>query len=52
VCAHLGEVLWVDGKHDESQKIWSDLLKGNPTNETLQGTIKRFAPALLPAAAR
>jgi len=52
VGAHLGEVLWADGKRDEAQKIWSDLLKGNPTNETLQGTIKRFAPALLPAAAR
>ncbi|MEQ1773926.1 MAG: tetratricopeptide repeat protein [Burkholderiales bacterium] len=49
VGAHLGEVLWVDGKRDEAQKIWTDLLKGNPTNETLQGTIKRFAPALLPA---
>jgi tetratricopeptide (TPR) repeat protein len=52
VGAHLGEVLWVDGKRDEAQKIWSDLLKGNPTNETLQGTIKRFAPELLPAAAK
>lgn len=50
VGAHLGEVLWVDGKRDEAQKIWSDLLKGNPANETLQGTVKRFAPSLLPAA--
>jgi len=50
VGAHLGEVLWVDGQRDEAQKVWSDLLKGNPTNETLQGTIKRFAPSLLPAA--
>lgn len=49
VGAHLGEVLWVDGKRDEAQKIWSDLLKTNPTSETLQGTVKRLAPSLLPA---
>jgi tetratricopeptide (TPR) repeat protein len=50
VGAHLGEVLWVDGNRDEARKIWSDLLKVNPTNETLQGTLKRLAPMLLPAA--
>jgi tetratricopeptide (TPR) repeat protein len=52
VGAHLGEVLWADGKRDEALKIWSDLLKGNPANETLQGTVKRLAPSLLPAAAK
>ena len=50
VGAHLGEVLWVDGNRDEARKIWSDLLKTNPANETLQGTLKRLAPLLLPAA--
>ncbi len=52
VGAHLGEVLWADGKRDEAQKIWSDLLKGHPANETLRGTLKRLAPSLLPAAAK
>ena len=47
VGAHLGEVLWADGKRDEAQKIWSDLLKESPANDTLQGTVKRLAPALL-----
>ena len=49
VGAHLGEALWSDGKRDEAQKIWSDLLKESPTNDTLQGTVKRLAPALLPS---
>jgi tetratricopeptide (TPR) repeat protein len=52
VGAHLGEVLWADGSRDEAQKIWADLLRQHPANETLQSTIKRFAPSLLPAAAK
>lgn len=50
VGAHLGEVLWADGKRDEAQKIWSNLLKDNPTSDSLVNTVKRFAPSLLPAA--
>jgi tetratricopeptide (TPR) repeat protein len=49
VGAHLGEVLWADGKRDEAQKIWSNLLKETPVNDTLLGTVKRLAPNLLPA---
>jgi tetratricopeptide (TPR) repeat protein len=49
VGAHLGEALWVDGKRDEARKVWSDFLKENPLNDTLQSTLKRLAPALLPA---
>lgn len=50
VGAHLGEVLWADGKRDEAQKIWAKLLQENPANDTLQNTVKRLAPGLLPAA--
>ncbi len=50
VGAHLGEALWVEGKRDEAQKIWAKLLQETPANDTLQNTVKRFAPALLPAA--
>ena len=49
VGAHLGEVLWADGKRDEAQKIWARFLKDVPLNDTLQATLKRLAPALLPA---
>ena len=48
VGAHLGEVLWADGKRDEAQKIWARFLKEVPLNDTLQATLKRLAPALLP----
>ncbi len=47
VGAHLGEALWVDGKREEAQKIWADMLKLSPENDTLQSTLKRLAPSLL-----
>jgi tetratricopeptide (TPR) repeat protein len=50
VGAHLGEVLWMDGRRDEARKIWSGLLKETPVSDTLRNTVKRFAPDLLPAA--
>ena len=49
VGAHLGEALWADGKREEALKIWSNLLKDGPANDTLQSTVKRLAPSLLPA---
>ncbi len=42
--AHLGEVLWMGGEHDEARRIWNDALKSHPDNETLQKTVKRFVP--------
>ena len=48
VGAHLGEVLWVDGKQDEARKVWADMLKEGPASDTLLNTVKRFAPAMLP----
>jgi tetratricopeptide (TPR) repeat protein len=43
IAAHLGEVLWAQGRQDEARKLWADSLKENASNETLQATIKRFA---------
>jgi len=40
-------VLWILGRRDEAQKIWTDALRVQPKNEALQGTIKRFAPVVL-----
>jgi len=42
--AHLGEVLWVGGERKEARRIWNEALKSHPDNETLQKTVKRFAP--------
>ncbi|MGE5130476.1 MAG: tetratricopeptide repeat protein [Sphingomonadaceae bacterium] len=40
--AHLGEVLWVEGKRDEARRIWNEAAKSHPDNETLKKTVKRF----------
>lgn len=45
IAAHLGEVLWVQGKREEAEKIWQSSLKENPRHETLLNVIKKFAPA-------
>ncbi len=42
--AHLGEVLWVEGKRDEARRIWNEALKNHPENETLRKTVRRFSP--------
>ena len=44
IAAHLGEVLWAAGRHDDATRLWADALKANPSHEALQNTIKRFAP--------
>jgi len=44
IAAHLGEVLWKQGKHDEASIIWDEGLKANPQNETILKTIKKFKP--------
>ena len=40
--AHLGEVLWVQGRHDEARRVWDEALKNHPQNEVLRETVRRF----------
>jgi tetratricopeptide (TPR) repeat protein len=42
--AHLGEVLWELGQHDEARRVWQEAQKASPENDTLQKTLKRFNP--------
>lgn len=42
IAAHLGEVLWQKGKHDEAKKIWADALSKNPANDVLIATANKF----------
>lgn len=42
IAAHLGEVLWQQGKTDEAKIIWKAALKDNPDNEVLLTTTKKF----------
>jgi tetratricopeptide (TPR) repeat protein len=42
--AHLGEVLWTMGERTEARRIWQEVQKSHPENETLQKTLKRLRP--------
>ena len=42
IAAHLGEVLWKQGKLEEAKKIWASALKEHPENATLVATAKKF----------
>ena len=44
VAAHIGEVLWAQGKRAEALNIWQEADKANPGNAELAATIKRFVP--------
>ncbi|MDP1606066.1 MAG: tetratricopeptide repeat protein, partial [Rhodocyclaceae bacterium] len=44
IAAHLGEVLWSLGRHDEARQTWEKARREHPANETLTETIKRLAP--------
>lgn len=42
IAAHLGEVLWSQGKRDQAQAIWREGRTMNADNETLRDTLKRL----------
>lgn len=42
IAAHLGEVLWQQGKHEEALKTWENALHEHPDNEILLNTSKKF----------
>jgi|KBSMisStaDraftv2_1062788.scaffolds.fasta_scaffold04640_5 tetratricopeptide (TPR) repeat protein len=44
IAAHLGEVLWKSGQHDEAQKIWRAALTENPNHESLLAVMQKFRP--------
>lgn len=44
IAAHLGEVLWQRGQHEEARKTWEDALRYHPDSEPLLDTFKKFQP--------
>lgn len=40
--AHLGEVLWAEGRQDEAKQVWDAAAKTDPTNALLTSTRKRL----------
>jgi tetratricopeptide (TPR) repeat protein len=45
IAAHLGEVLWQQGKHEEAERIWSEAIALNADNQLLKSTRQRLQPA-------
>lgn len=46
IAAHLGEVLWVTGVHDEAKKVWRSGLELNPESQIIHQTILRLNATL------
>jgi tetratricopeptide (TPR) repeat protein len=44
IAAHLGEVLWKAGQHDEARKVWRAALTENPNHETLIAVMQKYRP--------
>jgi tetratricopeptide (TPR) repeat protein len=42
IAAHLGEVLWIKGEHDEATRIWEAGRRNDAKNKTLLDAIKRL----------
>ncbi|MCW8924758.1 MAG: tetratricopeptide repeat protein [Xanthomonadales bacterium] len=42
VAAHLGEVLWVNGRQDEARSLWESGLELDSDNRVLRETMQRF----------
>lgn len=42
IAAHLGEVLWAQGRRDEARQVWQDALERAPDHTLLKQVIERF----------
>ncbi len=42
VAAHLGEVLWVNGEHEDAREIWRQALEVSPGDKRLLKVMERF----------
>ncbi|SDG54586.1 tetratricopeptide repeat protein [Propionivibrio dicarboxylicus] len=44
IAAHIGEVLWAQGRPEDARKMWLEAQKKHPANEALSEVIKKFLP--------
>ena len=42
IAAHLGEVLWMKGLHDDAQAVWRDALAHNPDSTKIRAVLERL----------
>ena len=46
IAAHLGEVLWAQGKKEQAKEVWQQGLSASPKNEALKETLSRLQVTL------
>jgi len=44
VAAHLGEVLWVTGDHEQAVEVWQDALEQRPESQHIREAMERLIP--------
>jgi tetratricopeptide (TPR) repeat protein len=42
IAVHLGEVLWVSGRHADAERYWKEAEHKEPDNQVLHATLERF----------
>ena len=42
IAAHLGEVLWQQGRRDEAREVWQSAVEAGSDNPVLERTMQRF----------
>ena len=48
IAAHLGEVLWAQGRQRDARQVWREAFKADPDNAILRSTIKRLTGSETP----
>jgi len=42
IAAHLGEVLWVSGAHEEARAVWQGALERSPESKFIHESMRRL----------
>ena len=42
IAAHIGEVMWAQGRQDDARQLWLRMLKKHPSSEALGEVLRRF----------
>lgn len=46
IAAHLGEVLWAQGREEEAKRVWNEGMRMDPSDRVLLETLERFGVEL------
>lgn len=42
IAAHLGEVLWVSGEHEQAREVWNEALSEDPESDDIRAVMERL----------